>query len=209
MPCCAPPSRTHLEPVATRSARHVLALIGLRCSGKSSLGAVLAERLEVPFVDLDDALVVRARGDPYRATQAHAGSLLVALGEPRFRAIESDALERVLADPRPCVLATGGGVVERAENRARLASMALCVWLDAPLVVLAERLRREPHKRPALGGADAAAELAGLAARRAPWYRSLSALELDSSTAPPSVLAESLLAALDPDRSEGFRLRWD
>jgi shikimate kinase len=156
----------------------VLALLGLRCVGKSTLGAGLAERLGARFIDLDEELA-RREGRP------DAGSLLREVGEPRFREAERAALHEVLAQARadahapPTVLATGGGVVEDPTSRALLAG-CVCLWLDAPIEVLQARLRAAgAQSRPALGGGDPAAELPDLARRRAAWYGELAHARLD------------------------------
>ncbi|MBL6720099.1 MAG: shikimate kinase [Planctomycetes bacterium] len=156
----------------------VLALLGLRCVGKSTLGAALAERMGARFVDLDEVLATR-EGQP------DAGSLLREVGEPRFREAEREALLEVLAlaqaeGPHSAtVLATGGGVVEDPTSRALLAGCA-CLWLDAPIEVLQARLQAAGEEsRPALGGGDPVAELPGLARRRAAWYDELAHARLD------------------------------
>ena len=91
----------------------VLALLGLRCVGKSTLGAALAERMGARFVDLDEVLATR-EGQP------DAGSLLREVGEPRFREAEREALLEVLA------LAQAEGVpVLTSDVRMRNAFQAL------------------------------------------------------------------------------------
>ncbi len=185
--------------------RAVLALIGLRCSGKTALGRELARRLSVEFVDLDDEVVAQARATTELGDVTSPGVLLVADVEG-FRDLEELALERVLARERPCVLATGGGVVERAANRARLARGALCVWLQADLETLQRRLRTDSTFRPALGGGDASDELVEQLARRAPWYGELAASSLDSGARPPPELAQRLIAVLDPAARPRFAL---
>ena len=185
----------------------MLALIGLRCSGKTSLGRALARRLGASFLDLDDVLLDLARDEGLACGGDSAGALLAAVGEPRFRDLEARALERVLTPKQPCVLATGGGVVEREANRALLAQRALCVWLHADLDTLRERLRADPALRPALAGGDAADELADLARRRGPWYAALARLELDTTLGDPPALVESIAQALDPAARPLFALR--
>ncbi|MCK6445072.1 MAG: shikimate kinase [Planctomycetes bacterium] len=177
------------------SSRHTLALIGLRCSGKSSVGARLAARLALPFTDLDER--VREFASNVEATEFHhTGEVLAMIGASRFRALEALALAMALDRKVPFVLATGGGVVELAENRARLASSCLVVWLDAPLDVLTARLRADPALRPPVLGRDPVEELAALHARRAAWYAEVAHLRVDSGRDEPEVIAARL--AEDP-----------
>lgn len=187
------------------TSRAVLALIGLRCSGKTTLGRELARRLSVDFVDLDDEIVAQARATTELGDVTSPGVLLVADVE-RFRDLEELALERVLSRERPCVLATGGGVVERAANRARLAHGALCLWLQADLETLRGRLRADRTFRPALGGGDAADELADQLARRAPRYGELAGLRLDTSARSPAELVAGVVPELDAAARPRFAL---
>lgn len=159
----------------------VIALIGLRGSGKSSVGHELAEELGVPFLDLDETLVgFHAAEDPAAALSS-AGAILSELGEEGFRDLEARVLREVLATPGPKVLATGGGVVEWSENRELLTERCTCVWLDGALEVLLARIEADPTWRPPLTDLDPAAELAALARRRAPLYAEVAALKLDTS----------------------------
>lgn len=171
------------------SRRTRVALVGLRCAGKTSVGARLAALLGVPFVDLDERVAVLAN-------ELTAGAALRRLGEPAFRALESRALADALAEPGALVLATGGGCVQDPANRARLAREATCVWLRAPVDVLRRRLAADTTERPALAGASAAAELAALAARREPEYRELAAFAIDTGELSVEEVAARLRARL-------------
>jgi shikimate kinase len=150
-----------------------IALVGLRCSGKTRVGRELAARLGRPLVDLDDA-VARAAGCE------SAGAVIGALGLERFRQLERVALARALGAREAGVLATGGGVVEDAENRARLAADTLGVWLRAAPTVLRARMQGDPTLRPALTTGDPLDEIEALEQRRRALYREVARLTLDT-----------------------------
>lgn len=137
-----------------------VALVGLPGSGKSSVAAALADRLGWHAVDLD-ALVEGA------AARSIA-DVFASEGEAGFRARELDALRRTLADPRPSVIACGGGVLVREQSRALLFDHAAVVWLDAPDGVLLQRLGAAAD-RPLLRD-DPARRLAALRSERAAVY---------------------------------------
>lgn len=181
-----------------------IALVGLRCVGKTSVGIELARRLGVDFVDLDLLVVDLAELGAASAQPARpsVGDLLARLGEPAFRDLEQRALEAVLERPGPFVLATGGGVVERAENRGRLRRSAHCVWLREEVDVLQRRLAADSRPRPALLGTDPVAEVPVLAQRRDALYREVAEIALDCRGETPdrvaARVAELLAAAPGP-----------
>jgi len=146
-------------------------LIGLMGSGKSTIGASLAEALGVPFVDLDAYIVAwQGRSIP---------QIFAEQGEQGFRALESAALKDQLG--RPCVLATGGGVVTRAENRALLRAHSPVIWLRARPEVLAARIAGD-RNRPLIAGTDTLSRLRELAEQRAPMYAACADWVLDCDT---------------------------
>ena len=171
-------------------------IVGLRCAGKSSVGRALAVALDLPFVDLDDELALRAGGGRC------AGELLGELGEPAFRELEMAALQDCLTRG-PLVLATGGGVVEREENCERLRSGAQVIWLDASFEALLERRERDDAFRPLLSGEDPREELSLLASRRRPLYESLAEAPVDTTTRGVTVIAEELAEGLRNEIDSG------
>jgi shikimate kinase len=142
--------------------RHVV-LVGLMGSGKTTVGRRLAARLERDFIDADAALE--------EITDRTIAEIFETEGEAGFRAIEADVLEELLEHHRPAVIASGGGVVLRADNRKRLQDPEVTVvWLDASPAFLASRVEQKDH-RPLLAGEEAPREvMARLHAERAPLY---------------------------------------
>ena len=172
-------------------------LVGMRCAGKTTVGRELARRMRRPFVDLDVETVRWARTCGRDAGGVRTvGELLAALGEPAFRELEAQALRRVLEPQARVVLAAGGGVVERADNRAWLRRVGTCVWLSVPTGVLAARLAADAAARPALHGDDPAAEVAGVLARRADWYRYVADRVVECETEPPEELVQRVIDEL-------------
>jgi len=181
----------------------VVCLVGLRCSGKTTVGQELAERLGRRFVDLDEVLVERWNRNAAAPVDG-PGELLASQGEATFRRVEAEALTALLQAPGPMVLATGGGCVETEACRtalwAAIAQHTVRVfWLLAPVEVLAARLRSDPTVRPSLTGFHPADELPVLAARRGEYYKALSDGILDA-TQPVEVLVDELAERLVTDR---------
>jgi shikimate kinase len=157
--------------VSSRLPSRSIALIGLSGAGKSSVGRVLAAQLGRPLLDTD-ALIVQAAG-------CEIAQIFTEEGEARFRDRESAALCQALESP-PAVIATGGGVVLRPENRALLRERALVAWLDAPTTELIARLRAHDEARPLLQGDDPAARLEALRAARAALYAEVADLRIST-----------------------------
>ena len=182
--------------MAPGAERPLWTLVGLRCSGKTSVGRELARLRGCAWLDLD-AELARAHG------AADAGELLRAHGLARFRALEARELARVLAAPGQLVLSTGGGIVEDPANRELLGARTWCVWLQEELPELQRRIRLEPGARPALEGSDAAAELPGVAARRAPWYAQTAHWVLRAEGRTVAQIAQELLEAASGKAERG------
>jgi thiamine-phosphate pyrophosphorylase len=129
-----------LEVAAGRSKRSgSIYLTGFMGAGKSAVGRRLAKRLGLPFVDLDQEIETRSgRTIP---------ELFRERGEPAFRALESEILEQWSRAPAT-VIATGGGVVESADNLAAMLRTGRVLWLDVPFDTLLERLARGGDERP-------------------------------------------------------------
>ncbi len=119
-------------------------LMGMMGAGKSSVGARLAERLGVPFLDTDAEIEARAG--------ASVAALFAEEGEAGFRARERDVVEACAG--RPAVVALGGGALTQPEVRRQVARVGRSVYLRASARELAARVG-EARERPLLQGLDA------------------------------------------------------
>ena len=194
---------------------HVIALVGLRGSGKSTVGALLATELRREFVDLDREIErlhagVRAEppagdapGAPAAPRALSVGEILQREGEHAFRELESRALDAVLARGQGLVLACGGGVVVRETNRRRLRAQTWVLWLQAPVAELAQRLQADATLRPSLTGAGTLEELGALALEREPWYREIAHVALRTEGLAPAQVARLLAQSLPNPGLEG------
>ena len=143
----------------TTGPRH-LVLVGLSGVGKSTIGAALAAATDRPLVDTDD-VVARMRAEPPEA-------IIRSSGIEEFREAEAAALRAALDGTPPAVIATGGGIVEMADNRRLLGDQQV-VWLDASVEEIVMRIAADDQDRPLLDG-DPVDTLAALDARRRAWY---------------------------------------
>jgi shikimate kinase len=136
-------------------------------AGKSTVARLLGDRLGRRVIDTDQAIEQTA-GRTVR-------EIFRDDGEPTFRTLETEALLAALATPEPCVVAAGGGMVLREENRRAMRdSGARVVWLAADPAVLLERVKAGTH-RPALDG-DPAGTLRQMHESREALYREVADL---------------------------------
>ena len=171
-----------------------IALVGMRCSGKTTIGRLLAERLERPFHDLDDEVVRFGGFSGFES--GGAGALIDQVGWARFRDLEANTLKKLIEPMPVIVLATGGGVVERADNRAWLQRATRAFYLDVPVELLQMRLEKDATHRPALtAGADPKAEMPKVARTRGPLYRAV-AERIECFDQEPAAIADRILARI-------------
>ncbi len=103
--------------------RDRIALIGLRGAGKSTLGPLLADRLGIPFLELDREVEKEAG--------LGLGEIMELHGQAGFRRLERSVLERMIAACPRAVIAAGGGIVAETATFDRLLAACLTVWVKA------------------------------------------------------------------------------
>src|SRR5262245_43243209 len=151
-----------LGPADAPADRKPIALLGVRGAGKSSVGAALAKRLEIPFVELDQR-IEEAAGLPL-------GELFALHGEAYYRRIEREVLTQLLAVPPSMVLATGGSIVNDPTNYALLRSRCKTIWLSARAEDHWNRVVAQGDQRPMAENPHAFEELRALLAARHKLY---------------------------------------
>jgi thiamine-phosphate pyrophosphorylase len=151
-------ARAVLDAARRRRPPRRVYLVGFMASGKTAVGHRVAERLGLPFVDLDTEFE-RMAGVTIRA-------FFESSGEAAFREREAALLAGTAALPAG-VVATGGGTYVSEANRRTILGLGTAVFLDLPLPALLSRLSRKTD-RPLFTGPEQAARLF---AERAPFYR--------------------------------------
>ena len=178
-------TETHL-PLTVRR----IVLTGFMGAGKSTVGALLAERLGWRFMDTD-ALIEQRTGQTI-------AQIFTEKGEGAFRALEADAV-RDCAQVNELVLALGGGAVEAISTRDALAGLdrACIVFLDAPLEVMVARCVEQPNaaERPVLADRE---RLAKRLEARLPHYRTAH-LTVATAGMPPAAVTKRILEFLSND----------
>jgi len=155
-------------------------------AGKTTIGRLLAQRLHLEFIDSDLEIEERTGADiPW---------IFDVEGEAGFREREQKVIEE-LTRRDGILLATGGGVVMRPENRSVLAARGIVVYLHTTLEQQVARTGRDKH-RPLLQGDDPAGTLRELMKVRDPLYREIADHVIETDGQPARNVAQSLSQVL-------------
>ncbi len=157
-------------------------LIGPMGAGKTTVGRQLAKLLHLTFLDLDAEIEARSGADiPW---------IFDVEGEAGFRKRESSMLSE-LAEKKATLIATGGGAVLNADNRAVMRSTGLVIYLAVSADTLYERTLRD-SKRPLLQVKDRRALIDKLVSERDPLYREVADITYEGVNDSPSATANEL-----------------
>jgi shikimate kinase len=162
----------------------LLILVGMMGAGKSTIGRLLARAAGFDFVDCDREIEAR-NGVPI-------STIFELEGEAGFRKREAALIDELTQRQRT-VLATGGGAVLSAENRERLHSRGLVLYLQAGVDEILRRTAAD-RNRPLLQVADPRARIVELVTQREPLYAQVAHLTFASPAANPRRLVKRILS---------------
>ena len=167
-------------------ALHRVFLVGPMGAGKTTIGKYLAQQLKLQFADTDSEIE--------RRTGADIPWIFEIEGEEGFRSREQQVVEE-MTDWNDYVLATGGGVVMRAENRRALASRGFVIYLHATIDEQVRRTQKD-KRRPLLQTGDPEQTLRELMAVRDPLYREIADHVINTDGCSPKTVAQRLVKEL-------------
>lgn len=153
--------------------------------GKSAIGKRLAEKLELPFIDLDTAIEEKTGLTIPEIFEQH--------GEGYFRKLERDILREIIAG-EPKIIATGGGAFINEESRKLIKEKSLSVWIKADFALLLERVSRK-NNRPLLEKGDKAAILKDLMNKRYPIYAEAD-ITVETTDGPHEIVVDKIISLI-------------
>lgn len=176
-------------PPADRNRR--IALIGLRGGGKSTLGKLLADRLAVPFIELDREIE--------RRSGATLSELFDMFGQETFRRAEREAFDAVLSEHPQFVVATSGSIVTDPSTLERLLASCLTIWVRAEPEEHMRRVIAQGDMRPMANSARSMQDLISILQSREPLYAKAELTITTTGKTPEQNLAELLRQIMVPD----------
>jgi XRE family aerobic/anaerobic benzoate catabolism transcriptional regulator len=171
--------------------RRRIALLGLRGGGKSTLGRLLAERLGVPFIELDREIE--------RRSGATLSEIFDMFGQETFRRAEREALDDVLRQHRDFVIATSGSIVTEPGTMELLLSSCFTVWVRADPEEHMKRVMAQGDMRPMAKSARAMEDLVSILKSREPLYAKAEAALSTTGKTPEQNLVELLRMIAVPE----------
>ena len=105
---------------------------GMMGSGKSTIGELFAKKMQIPFIDLDITIEQK--------NKSSVSQIFSSYGETAFRDMETQELQEISGISHKCVIATGGGIIEREENRLLMRKTGVVIYLQVEVSTLVQRL---------------------------------------------------------------------
>jgi XRE family aerobic/anaerobic benzoate catabolism transcriptional regulator len=181
----------HFSAPSDDARRHRIALIGLRGGGKSTLGKLAAERLGLPFIELDREIEKRSG--------ATLSEIFDMFGQETFRRAEREALDDVLRRHQGFVIATSGSIVTEPGTLEVLLASCFTVWVKAAPEEHMKRVMAQGDMRPMANSARAMEDLVSILRSREPLYAKADVALSTSGRTPEQNVAELLRLIEVPD----------
>jgi shikimate kinase len=173
-----------------------IAIIGFMGAGKSSVGRLLAQKLNMQFNETDTMI------------ENHAGEPIAEIfknqGEPGFRKIEAE-VTAIIAGSNGTVISCGGGVILNPSNIEQLKTNSLIVYLHAKPAAILQRVQLSKEVRPLLEVADPAKTIDDLMNFRRPLYEHAADIIVDTSDLTPEDVVSDIMAELLKYESDNFQ----
>jgi len=171
----------HFRESTEKLRRRRIALIGLRGGGKSTLGRLLADRLGMPFIELDREIEKRSG--------ASLSEIFELFGQETFRRAEREALDSALSQHRHFVMATSGSIVTDQGSMELLLSSCFTVWVRANPEDHMRRVIAQGDMRPMASSGRAMEDLIAILKSREPLYAKADTALLTTGKTPEQTLA--------------------
>ena len=165
-----------------------IVLVGYRCSGKTTVGKILAQDLGMDFIDTDQVIE--------KKTGLSISNYVSQNGWVSFRRMERKVIKKLSLKDN-LIIATGGGVVIDRDNVKNLKQKGWLVWLKADASVITERMRKEEKSgksRPALSGVNPLREIDKVLDERMKFYERASDYIVDTNSLVPEEVAVAILS---------------
>lgn len=163
--------------------KHII-LIGMMGTGKSTIGSFLASRIPFPYVDLDQWIE--------QQQYLSINQIFEQYGEPRFRSLESQALQYFLRQSQPHLIMTGGGIVLDPKHTQWMKKNGVVFHLQAEVETLIQRLEQD-QSRPLLQG-DAKERIRSIWNQRKSLYESAADYQIKTDFRSAQSIAEEILS---------------
>ncbi|HEX5555562.1 MAG TPA: shikimate kinase [Chitinophagaceae bacterium] len=166
-------------------------LLGFMGSGKTYWGRRLAAGMNVPLIDLDEEIVKDAG--------MSIPDIFARKGEAYFRELERDKLHEILQNEH-FIVSCGGGVPCFFDNMVVMNNEGLTIWLDAPVEVMVDRLKRWRHERPLIRDLDddALREYVETKLNERRFFYQQAQLTINPVTSDLSLFTNKIYACIDP-----------
>lgn len=154
-------------------------LIGYRCTGKTTIGQILAKSILIDFIDIDQIIE--------KESKLNIALIVKKYGWDYFRSLEKKALFNTKYSDN-LIVATGGGIVMDHENLNFIKNSGFCIWLDADIKTILKRLQNDAQtalSRPSLTDNTLLEETKKLLNSRKPLYEKSSHMKIDTAGKTP------------------------